>query len=160
MIHLALLGNVELTSDGPVISDAPLRRSKRVAVLAYLAVARPRGFHRRDKVAALFWPELPTDRARAALRTTLSRLRDDYEAELLIGRGSEDIAVDNTKLECDVVQFDDDLDAGRFDRAVRIYRGPFLDGIHVEGAGEELETWLAAERARLRDSFQIGRAHV
>ena len=153
MIHLALLGNVELTSDGHVISDAPLRRSKRVVLLAYLAVAKPRGFHRRDKVAALFWPELPTDRARAALRTTLSRLREDHDAELLLGRGSEDIAVDATKLECDVVQFDDALDAGRLDDAVHLYRGPFLDGIHVEGAGEELESWLAAERARLREGY-------
>ena len=153
MIHLFLLGNVGLTNDAGTILDAPLRRSKGVALLAYLAVARPIGFHRRDKVAALFWPELPTDRARAALRTTLSRLRQEHGAELLVGRGADEIAVDATRLRCDVLEFDAALLSSRFEEAVVLYRGPFLDGVHVEGAGQELENWIVAERSRLRDGL-------
>ena len=65
MIQLLLLGNVDIFGDSGARMDAPLRQSKRVALLAFLAAARPTGFHRRDKIAALFWPELPTDRARA-----------------------------------------------------------------------------------------------
>ena len=153
MIHLFLLGNVGLTNDAGTLLDAPLRRSKGVALLAYLAVARPIGFHRRDKVAALFWPELPTDRARAALRTTLSRLRQEHGAELLVGRGADEIAVDATRLRCDVLEFDAALLSSRFEEAVVLYRGPFLDGVHVEGAGQELENWIVAERSRLRDGL-------
>ena len=153
MIHLFLLGNVNLTSDSGTILDAPLRRSKSVSLLAYLAVARPIGFHRRDKVAALFWPELPTDRARAALRTTLSRLRQEHGPELIVGRGADEIAVDSTRLRCDVPEFDAALLSSRFEEAVVLYRGPFLDGVHVEGASQELENWMVAERSRLREGL-------
>ncbi len=153
MIHLFLLGNVDLTSDAGVVLDAPLRRSKRVALLAYLAAARPAGFHRRDKLAALFWPELPADRARAALRTTLSRLREDHGAELILGRGADEIAVDAARVRCDVADFNAAMLESRFGDAVALYRGPFLDGVHVEGSGEELENWIVAERGRLRDAM-------
>ncbi len=153
MIHLLLLGSIDLMNDGGASLDAQLRRSKRVALLAYLAVARPIGFNRRDKVAALFWPELPTDRARAALRTTLSRLRDDHGADLIVGRGADEIGVNATRLRCDVLEFDAAVLSSRFVEAVGLYRGPFLDGVHVEGASEELEDWIVAERSRLRDGL-------
>ena len=150
MIRLFLLGNVQLTSDAGEILDAQSRQAKRMALLAYLAVARPIGYHRRDKVAALFWPELPTDRARAALRTTIARLRDDHGTDLILGRGGDEIAVDSAKLWCDVVEFDVALLSSRFGEAVGLYRGPFLDGVHVEGAGEKLENWMMEEQSRLR----------
>ncbi|HVZ48793.1 MAG TPA: BTAD domain-containing putative transcriptional regulator [Gemmatimonadaceae bacterium] len=126
-----------------------LRRAKRVALLGYLAAARPRGFHRRDKIAALFWPELADDRARAALRTTLSRLRADCGVELIRGRGSDEIAVDADLLRCDVAEFDDAIADGRFAAAAALYRGTFLDGVHVDGTGEAFESWVGAERSRL-----------
>ena len=153
MISLALLGNVNLTVDGGAALDAPLRRSKGVMLLAYLAVARPHGFHRRQKIAALFWPELVEDRARAALRTTLARLRVDHGADLILGRGADEISVDASLLRCDVVEFDAAEQGSRFEEAIKLYRGPFLDGVHVEGTGEELESWIAAERSRLRDGM-------
>jgi DNA-binding SARP family transcriptional activator len=153
VIRLVLLGNVDLTGDAGERLDVPLRQSKRVALLAYLVAARPIGFQRRDKVAALFWPELPADRARAALRVTLSRLRDDFGAELIVGRGSDEIAVDPSQLHCDVLEFGAACESSRWSEAVGLYRGPFLDGVHVEGAGEELENWIVIERSRLRDEL-------
>lgn len=160
MIRLFLLGNVQLTSGTGAVLEAQLRQSKRVALLGYLAVARPIGYHRRDKVAALFWPELPTDRARAALRTTLARLRDDHGAELILGRGGDEISVDGAELWCDVREFDAAILSSRFGEAVDLYRGPFLDGVHVEGAGEELETWMMDEQARLRNALLAALAAI
>lgn len=153
MIYLALLGNVDLVGENGAPLDAQLRRSKRVALLAYLAAARPTGFHRRDKIAALFWPELQAERARGALRTTLSRLRDDHGPHLIVARGADEIAVDPALLRCDVWDFEAAAAAGRTDEAVALYRGPFLDALHVEGSGEELEDWIAAERTRLLDIY-------
>jgi DNA-binding SARP family transcriptional activator len=149
VFRLDLLGTVDLTGPDGTDRDASLRRSKRVALLAYLAAARPRGFHRRDKIAALFWPELPDDRARAALRTTLSRLRDEYGADLIRTRGADEIGVDRELLACDVVTFDEAMATGDFATAAALYRGPLLDGVHVEGTGEELEHWIEGERMRL-----------
>ena len=49
-----------------------LERRKALALAAYLALAeRPRP---RDELAALLWPELNQERARAALRSTLPNL--------------------------------------------------------------------------------------
>ena len=69
-----LLGTIELTADGVSLEDV-LRGPKRVALLAYLAIATPRGPQRRDSLVALLWPELDQERARAALRHTLYHLR-------------------------------------------------------------------------------------
>ena len=151
-IRLELLGRLDVTGVEGAPIEAPMRRSKRVALIAYLATARPRGFHRRDKLAAVFWSELPADRARAALRTTLTRLRAEYGSAVILGRGADEIAVDPAVLGCDVVEFDAAMAAGRFEEAAFLYRGAFLDGVHVEGAGEEMESWIAVERLRLHDA--------
>ena len=57
MIELRALGTLVLrTSAGEDILSV-LAQPKRVALLAYLAIARPRGFHRRDTLLALLWAE-------------------------------------------------------------------------------------------------------
>src|SRR2546423_7778382 len=64
MYQLRTLGQLDLSdSDGQPVR-AILVQPKRFALLAYLAVASPRGFQRRDLLLALFWPELPDARAR------------------------------------------------------------------------------------------------
>ncbi len=158
MFRLTLFGVLDLRGADGASLDTALRRSKRIALLAYLAAARPRGYHRRDKIAALFWPELPEDRARAALRTTLSRLRDDCGVEIILGRGADEIAIDPALLECDVVAFDEAVNKAEFDAAAALYQGPLLDGVHIDGTGEEFETWIATERGRLHAAAL--RAHL
>ena len=68
-LSLFVLGNPRLERDGQTVE---LERHKALALLIYLAVTG--GPHRRDALAALFWPELDQTRARAALRRTLSEL--------------------------------------------------------------------------------------
>lgn len=153
MIRLRLLGSVDLVDDDGRPIDAALRRSKVLAVLAYLAAARPRGFHRREKIAALFWPELPGDRSRAALRITLTRIRDAIGADVVLTRGGEEIAVDPSRVWCDVVALDEELSGKRPLAAADLYRGPLLDGIHIEGTAEELEHWIETERARIKSDL-------
>lgn len=153
MIEILLLGAIDLRRSGGPPMEIALRGSKRIAVLAYLAAARPRGYHRRDKLTALFWPDLPNDRARGALRTTLARLRDDLEADVFLTRGTTELSVDQELVTCDVVALDAALAAGRVDEAAELYRGDFFDGVHVEGASDELELWISAERARVRTAL-------
>ncbi|WKW13348.1 BTAD domain-containing putative transcriptional regulator [Pseudogemmatithrix spongiicola] len=133
--------------------DRPLddlsRHTKRLALVVYLACARPRGFHRRDKLAALFWPELPDERARAALRTTLSRLRDDLGADLVVTRSAEEVALDMSGLSCDALAVEAALAAGDALGAAERLVGPFLDGVHVDGVAEAFESWVDEERTRL-----------
>lgn len=149
MIHIRLLGGMDLRGEDGHALDAALRQPKRLAVLIYLACARPRGFHRRDKLAALFWPELPDERARAALRTTLTRLRDDLGDDVLMSRGTDEIAVDGARVSCDVLDLERQIEGGDALEAAAAFAGPFLDGVHVDGVAEEFESWVAQERSRL-----------
>jgi DNA-binding SARP family transcriptional activator len=121
-----------------------------MALLAYLAIARPRGFHRRDKLAALFWPELSTERARAALRSTLTRIRAEVHSDAIVTRGADEVGVDTSVLWCDVVALDDLIRDGRALDAAEIFHGDLLDGVHVENAAAELDRWIDIERARIR----------
>ncbi|MDB4875573.1 MAG: transcriptional activator protein [Gemmatimonadetes bacterium] len=153
VIRLRLLGSVDLVGrDGQPLETA-LRRSKVVTVLAYLAAARPRGFHRRDKIAALFWPGLDAERARAALRVTLTRLRNDLGDDVILTRSADEIATDPLRLWCDVAALDEAIRDGRALEAATHFRGDFLDGVHVKGTSDELEHWIDAERTYVRSEL-------
>ena len=144
MLKLQVLGSVDLLDAGHDVAPL-LRRPKSVALLAYLAAARPRGFHRRDSLLALFWPELDEPHARNALRQTVHALRQVVGADTLIGRGEEELGVERSQLWCDVAQFEQDLDAGDMRSAIVLYRGELLHGFHVSGAND-FDHWLDQER--------------
>lgn len=146
IFRLRTLGPVDLRGpdDDPI--DAVLHQPKRLAVLVYLAVAGPDGFVRRDTLLALFWPELPEDRARNALNKTVHFLRKELDGEAVVTRGSADVGT-SPLLGCDAVAFERAIDDDRPEDAVARYDGPFLEGFHVS-AGEEFEFWLDRERDR------------
>jgi DNA-binding SARP family transcriptional activator len=150
MIHLHTLGVVDLRrADGEELRGV-LQQPKRLGLLAYLAVAWPRRFHRRDSLLALFWPELDQEHARAALRRALYFLRSELGPEVLAGRGDEEVGVAEQELWCDAAAMEKALDAGEPETGLELYRGVLLDGLYVAGAAPEFEDWLDRERRRLQ----------
>ena len=150
MIQLRTLGLLDLRdSEGREIRTV-LQQPKRLGLLAYLSVATPRRFHRRDSLLALFWPDLDQEHARAALRRSLYFLRSELGADVLAGRGDEEVGVTEETLWCDATALDSALDAGEFEGAVELYHGPLLDGLYVAGSAPEYQEWLDRERNRLR----------
>src|SRR5260370_33286514 len=94
MIKLGMLGTLSLSdADGREVRSV-LRQPRRLALLAYLAAATPRGFHRRDTLLVLFWPELDHEHARAALRQALHVVRDGSGAAVILTRGDDDVRLD------------------------------------------------------------------
>src|SRR2546425_13319593 len=89
MIKLGMLGTLSLTDANGREVRTVLRQPRRLALLAYLAAATPRGFHHRDGLLALFWPELDQEHARAALRQALHVVRDALGADVIVTRGDE-----------------------------------------------------------------------
>ena len=63
MIELRCLGSIDLRSPERGPATRVIAQPKRYAVLAYLVLANPRGFHRRDTLIALFWPESDDEHA-------------------------------------------------------------------------------------------------
>ncbi len=158
MIEFRLLGTLHLTdAEGREVTSL-LTRPRRLALLAYLAAATPRGFHRRDTLLALFWPELDQEHARAALRQALHVVRGALGAEPVLTRGDEEVGLDFDQLWCDVAAFDLAVAAGQLAEALELYRGNLLEGFFIPGAAE-FERWLESERARLRQAASRG-AHA
>ncbi len=149
MIRLRTFGLTDLRApDGSEVSPV-LAQPKRFALLTYLAAARPRGVQRRDRLLALFWPELSEARARDALNQSLRFLRQALGAEALVRRSAEDVGVDPELVWCDASAFRAAAEAERWDDALALYRGDFLRGFFVEGA-DGFERWMETERAALR----------
>src|SRR5258708_30931214 len=90
MVEFQLLGAVSLTTDNGRDARSLVAQPRRLALLAYLAAATPRGTHRRDSLLAIFWPELDQPRARAALRQSLYVLREVLGPAALVSHGNEE----------------------------------------------------------------------
>jgi DNA-binding SARP family transcriptional activator len=149
MIDLRLLGTLDLRdADGRDLHGA-LAQPKRFALLAYLAAATPAGFHRRDRLVALLWPELDQEHARTALRKGVHALRSVLGETAVVGRGTEELGLAAGLIRCDSVEFERALDEQRPEDALERYRGDLLDGFFISGA-PEFERWLERERTRLR----------
>jgi DNA-binding SARP family transcriptional activator/Tfp pilus assembly protein PilF len=149
MIRLRTLGTLDLRGFDGQEARAVLSQPRRVALLAYLALAMPRGPQRRDTVLALFWPELDTDHARNALGQAVHFLRRSIGAGAVVNRNGDGLAVDWEHFWCDAAAFEEALDSGRIGEAMALYRGDLLEGFHIADA-PDFERWLDAERARLR----------
>lgn len=149
MIELRLLGTLQVSaSDGRDVKGLA-QQARRAALLAYLAAAVPRGSHSRDRLLALFWPELDGAHARAALNQALYVLRGVLGRQAILAHSEREVGLDPAVVWCDAVAFETALDAGRPADALAYYRGDLLDGFFIPNA-PEFERWVDRERERLR----------
>ena len=151
MIEFRTLGTLDLRrKDGPEL-DSLLAQPKRIALLAYLCLATPRGFHRRDTILGLFWPDSDESHARSSLRRALHVMRQTLGEDALHSRGDEEIAPNFDAIWCDAVAFDERLGANKLVDALELYRGDLLPGFFLDEV-PMFERWLDEERSRLRAS--------
>jgi predicted ATPase/DNA-binding SARP family transcriptional activator/class 3 adenylate cyclase len=167
MAHLSisLLGPFVVELDGEPATD--LNWNKVRALLAYLAIEADRP-HRRETLTGLLWPDWPERSARANLRNALSNLRKAIRDRAPSGdRGS---AARHLIVTRETVQFDasgdswvdttafDELTSGgeatidELERAIALYRGPFLDGFSIDDS-PRFEDWALGIRERLEQQF-------
>jgi DNA-binding SARP family transcriptional activator len=128
----------------------PLKfRSRKVlALLIYLVVEG--GWHSREKLMALLWPESDKERGGASLRSTVARLRRTLpEGEyLLTERG--DIAFDFERpFELDLQRIEaavqEEAPPEAWQAALAADRGEFLAGFSLPDA-PEFDTWAVVQR--------------
>jgi DNA-binding SARP family transcriptional activator/TolB-like protein len=149
MLRLHTLGRFELVAGDPQGERRVETQPKRLALLTYLATARPRGFHRRDELLALFWPELAQNDARLALRQALHRLRR-WLGDHGIVSGSDQVSVAEAACTCDAVDFERAISEGRRAEALALYQGDFLSGVFLAEVAPELEQWIDEMRSQYR----------
>ena len=147
MYELRTLGTIDLRDgDGSPLPD-PVRRSKRIALLAYLAAPHPVRLHRRETICALLWPELDESHARGMLRHELYELRRALGPDAIRGEGGETAGVDADVVWCDARAFESAVEEDRLTDALDLVHGPFLPGLCVDGG--EFDRWLEGARDRL-----------
>ena len=151
MFRLRTLGGLDLRDSEGHELRAVLAQPKRLALLAYLALASPRAFHRRDALLALLWPEHDAEHARNSLNQSVHILRRHLGPDTIVANGDA-LGPDWTDLWCDTAAFEEALDNGRVAEAVDLYRGDLLEAFHIASA-PEFERWLETERGRLASRF-------
>src|ERR1041385_8167253 len=89
MIRLRVFGAFRLEDERGQSLVGVVDERRVQAVLVFLALARPFGAHQRDRIVGLLWPELDQQRARAALRKALHRLRKGLGGDVVSSPGAE-----------------------------------------------------------------------
>lgn len=162
-LNVFLLGAPRIERNGEPVA---LRRSKALALLAYLCV-EPRP-HTRDALLDLLWPLFEPDDARNNLRRELSILRKSLELDVLqVDRatiGIEPLALANGLVTVDVLRFQQLVAAvGKHDHptdlcpscvddlttAVALYSGDFLAGFSLPDS-PAFDEWQFFQNERLR----------
>ena len=150
MIRLKFLGGA-IVEGGPGGVTGLASRRHPLAILALLATA-PSQTLSRSKLVGLLWPDSPEEKGRNRLNTYLHRIRSELGNDAVASVG-DDLRLDGNTVDCDVCRFEEALEAGDHERAVRLYSGPFLDGFHLGGSAE-FEHHVDRERARMRRGYR------
>ncbi|TVR19741.1 MAG: hypothetical protein EA391_00180 [Balneolaceae bacterium] len=153
MIDLKVLGPVELRNSEGILEHSFLAGPKRLALLVYLILNRPRGMQRRDRVLPLLWPQKGQKSARNALSNLLYHIRKTLGSDILYTRGTEELKVDTSKMVCDALEFEKFIEEGNMQQAVELYRSDLLGGLHVPNASSEFDQWIEREREIFRKSY-------
>lgn len=144
-LDLRFLGAPEVWYDQQLLKF-PTRKS--LALLVYLAVTG--GWHTREKLVALLWPESDMRRGQASLRNALVRLRQalgEAGSRLLIetDRLSFDLSAGVTLDWQQLAEVGGAQDAAGLQKAVEGHRGDFLEGFTLPDAPAFGE-WASLQR--------------
>ncbi len=160
-LRIAMLGSLRLAGADGVALELPTRAAQ--SLLVYLLLNRGRLLPR-ELLAGLFWGESPESRARAALSTTLWRLRQVLEPEGVTrgayltvshagdlgfnARGDFSLDIEAFERGTSVLRPGRPLQpeaAAELAAATELYAGDLLPGFYEE--------WVLRERERLRQLF-------
>src|SRR5262245_43438846 len=148
--RLVTLGRLTLIGATGEEDAALAKRRLKLAVLAVLAFARrPLA---RDTLLEMFWGEQDEERARHSLSNALSSLRRALGPGSITARDADVALAPDLPLDVDALQFSEAAESGDAAKAVEIYGGPFLEGVHVDES-PEFDQWAFRERRRLEALF-------
>jgi DNA-binding SARP family transcriptional activator/predicted ATPase len=147
-LEIVLLGAPRASRDG---EQVVFETRKAMALLAHLALAeRPRS---RDGLCELLYPSHPPDRARGALRRTLSTLRTGIGEQWLDTAGDSISLRRGAQLAIDVDRFRALAANGargeHLEQAADLFAGEFLEGFSLRDS-PDFDDWQRDEASALR----------
>jgi TolB-like protein/DNA-binding SARP family transcriptional activator len=117
-----------------------------LALLALLALFPARRTSR-EKLLALLWPETDEERSRHALSNAIYALKRALGEDSLATIG-DDVGLNTDVVAVDALDFETAVEDRDLVKAVSLYAGPFMDGVHLRDS-PEFEKWVDGERDRL-----------
>lgn len=148
MLVLQLLGGLHVRFEGKPL-PARAGQRKRGALLVLLAAA-PERVVTRERLIGMLWPEHDTTRARHQLAAAAHDLRSAIGS--LLSVEGDALALSRDGVVCDLWDFTRALETRNASEALRLYRGPLIDGFHLPALAE-FERWVTAERDRLEREY-------
>jgi DNA-binding SARP family transcriptional activator/predicted ATPase len=150
-LDITLLGPPRVERDGEAVT---FDTRKAMALLAVLALAeRPRS---RETVCGLLWPAHDPDRARGALRRTLSTLRKGIGDNWIDPAGDSLALRRGPGLELDIARFRaltaDDASEQDLGKAAALFSSDFMEGFSLRDS-PEFDDWQTGEARTLEREF-------
>jgi len=149
MLRLSTFGGLVLHQDGR-LHTGPAAQRRRLALLAVIAAAGQRGVAR-ERLLSLLWPDGEPEASRHSLYQALHALRRALGGDDVF-LGSSTLQLNPERITSDASEFAEAIEQGAHERAVRLHRGPFLEGFRLEQA-PEFDAWQEAERVRCGREF-------
>lgn len=158
-LRLTTLGQFTISLDGKPIKGLASRKAE--ALFVYLACTKQ--VHAREHLATLLWDDRPLGRSLGNLSVIINSLKKQLEAFLEINRNAIAIKADERIwLDVDAVRIAlEKLDAASegsgaisaeerdaLEKALRLYRGAFLQGFHLREA-RGFDEWVSLEREHI-----------
>jgi DNA-binding SARP family transcriptional activator len=138
--HIRTLGDAAIESSA---GSSPFAIGKPFALLVYVALRRQR--MTRDELAALFWPQVPREKALQSLRQALWLLRRSL-GELFVPGEAVELLRDVVRV--DVQDLRELLARNRVEEASALRRGPFLGTVVIPGL-PDWERWVEETRSEV-----------
>ncbi|HZS57846.1 MAG TPA: BTAD domain-containing putative transcriptional regulator [Gemmatimonadaceae bacterium] len=151
MLRLRTFGGLSIDRDEGDRDGGAGGQRRPLAVLAILAAAGEHGVPR-TKLIQHLWPDSDDEKARRVLAQTVYALRRDLGRDDLV-LGTTELRLNPEAITSDLAEFEHALGRRESERAVALYRGPFLDGFYVPDA-PEFERWVEAQRSHLAERYR------
>src|SRR5262245_19622106 len=149
MIRVEALGGLRILVNGE--ESVPLAKQRlKSALLVYLAVERS---CMREALIGTFWPDREPERARHVLSQTVYELRKMLGEEWLTIAGAR-LTV-SERVTTDVAEFGEAVEQGDLEKALRLYKGAFLQGCYLAET-KDFEEW--SDRRNQRKTKLLRRA--
>ena len=157
-LFIQLLGPFQISKDGEILEGFSSNKVR--ALLAFLAV-KPNIQHRREALAAFFWPESTDQAARTNLRSALANVRRIIEhaglSSDLIHATPQSISlclddetlVDVHNLESFIQLALDRDDPSILEQEIAFPPGEFLEGLLIKGS-PAFEDWVRLQREHMQ----------
>lgn len=158
-LHLTTLGRLQIHSGSQPIAKL---LSRKVELLLIYVALQPQP-QSREVLSTLLWPDQPQERGMTYLRTALANLQKQCAPYLYVTRQtigmnprslySVDIHMLQTTIETTLKHLPlNATSAADLEEALKLYQGPFLEGISLRDA-PAIDAWISAQNIQLQQQI-------